>query len=212
MTIAPNAGLHDFRFLFAEVRPRFGMPAGESEEEQQEQSPAEPDSTSAPASEDEHTTGQEGVGDEDEDGAIRNPRIKALSDENKRHRLAAKQERERADGLQERVSTLMLENAFIKASAGRISDFDAALKLMDRTGITITPEGEVTGIDEALAKVIERYPYVADEDGPADTDLNTTLAGLQPSGRPANGKRSAGPAGANNKVLRDKFPALRRLR
>lgn len=210
MTITRNAGLYDLRFMFAEVQPRFGMPAGESEEEQNEDTPpSDTDSPSVPADD---TDDQDDESSEDE---VRHPRIKQLSDEAKRHRHAAKQERDRADnekqradGLQERVSTLILENAFIKTAVGRVSDFDAALKLMDRTGITITPEGEVTGIDEALAKVIERYPYVADDDAPAHTDLNAALAGLQASGRPHNGKRQPIAGGTPAKVLRAKFPAL----
>lgn len=204
-----TAGLHDLRFIRPKVHLRFGMPAGEGEEEEQNEDtlPSDTDSNSTPADD----TDDQDDEDANDDAPVRDKKLFELSQENKKQRHATKRERDRAEGLQERVSTLMLENAFIKAAVGRVSDFDAALKLMDRTGITITPEGEVTGVDEALAKVIERYPYVADEDAPGDTDLNTALAGLQASGRPANGKRTSVGA-TNSKVLRDKFPALRRLR
>lgn len=128
----------------------------------------------------------------------------------KEHRKRADTQEARANELQQRNGELTLENAFIKNGAVRIADLDVAWKLMDRTGITITDTGEVKGMDDAINKVAERYPYVA-EHATTDTDLNTALAGLQSSGGHVNRQRK-GNGHTSKSVLEKKFPALKRRR
>ncbi|MBW3588089.1 MAG: hypothetical protein KY429_01550 [Actinobacteria bacterium] len=77
-------------------------------------------------------------------------RIKELSDENAKHRVRAKSEKQRADTAEAMVATLQkelpkelqIENAFLKAVAKGekpILDAEAAFKLLDREGVTAPP-------------------------------------------------------------------------
>lgn len=210
MSITRNAGIYDLRSVPKPIV--FGFPEGDSTDVDDENEDGK-----ASGTDDEQSAGDEGddadvkVAEE----VLKHPRLKELSDENARHRMNAKEHRKRADAqearansLQEQNDELTLENAFIRVGAGHIEDFDAAWKLMDRTGISITEQGDVKGLQEAIDKVIDRYPYVA-KDGTADTDLNAALAGLQSSGGSVNRQRRPTNGQASHSVLAKKFPALR---
>jgi hypothetical protein len=144
---------------------------------------------------------------------IANPRIKELSDENARHRHVAKAEKERADAaeatvgeLTEALHTARMEAAFVRAGFGILDDLDAAWKLADKAGVTITDDGTVTGMEEVVTKLLDRYPYLHVPD-PEPWQPPPT----EPSGRRTSGRRTTGEA-TNRSVLETKFPALRHRR
>jgi hypothetical protein len=59
------------------------------------------------------------------------------------------------------VATTMIESEIkVKASLAKVIDPDAAVQLIGRTGIAYTPEGGVTGVDEAVAILVEEKPYL----------------------------------------------------
>jgi hypothetical protein len=190
--------------------------------------------TFAPAGRPEGEAG-EGGADEDTDDLepltedeVKNPRLKKLSDEAAKRRNQAKAEKERADAAEARLKefegqanteTLLgqlregqMENAFLKMAFGKVADVDAAWKLADKAGVTITNEGTVEGLDEVLAKVLEKHPYLTPKPAEqVDKELADRFPALTPSGRPNNGRKNDKDA-VDYSVLEKKFPALRRGR
>ncbi len=118
-----------------------------------------------------------------------------------------------------------MELAFVKAAAAEgVTDVEAAWKLCDR-GLMSWEDGEdgdepqLVGIEDALEKVLDRYPYVARPEGvAADRRRNTQAIGqdgrVQPphattSGRPTN-KKKQGPQTIDRAYLEKKYPVLMR--
>ena len=179
------------------------------------------------------TDGDAGQGDADDgepepltDDEVKNPRLKALSDEAAKRRNRAKAEKERADAAEAKVKALeegqantetllgqvregQMENAFLRVAFGKVADVDAAWKLADKTGVSITNEGVVEGLDAVLAKVLEKHPYLAPK--PTDPDaqaLADRFPALSPSGKPNNGPRGSKDS-VDYEKLAKLFPALR---
>jgi hypothetical protein len=192
-----------------------------------------PDPSSSPADQTPAPPPGSPAGEEGEGEEIKNPRIKELSEEAGRHRLNAKAEKERADraeaelaalkapgegggeaagkGSAETIRSLRLQLAFLKANLTRtepFKDVEAAMRMVDFGGVQVDESGTVTGLDEAIAYVAKKYPYMVN-DSPA-TRLASAPADVA-SGRPNNGARK-GPEVLNRAVLEKKFPALRRGR
>jgi len=177
--------------------------------------PAENDTTDDAAGDDE----QEGeAGDQLTDDEIKNPRVKALSDEAAKHRNRAKQAEDQATtltaevaALTDQVRTLRLQVAFSAAahSAG-LTDTDAAWKLAaeDLTAVTVADDGniDIERISAIVQHVAERYPYLATAPTPSARDAFPAEA----SGRPIGRKASAG--SISQASLEARFPALRRGR
>jgi hypothetical protein len=163
------------------------------------------------------------AGDEDEEhrdeGEVQDPDRQRLSREAARYRNTAKAERERADAAEAKAGTLKstvrdltAQVAFFRDAARTIDDLEAAWKLADRSALTLSDDGEVEGVDEVLASLIERYPYLkAKPAGDVDPGLTEKFPALIPSGRPTNGKRR-NDEGVDVKALAKKFPALGRRR
>jgi hypothetical protein len=165
--------------------------------------------------------GAEGDGGEDEE--IKNPRIKELSEEAARHRLNAKAEKERADteaelaalnaaGDEETVRALRIELAWVKANLARpepFRDVEAAMKMVDLGAVQVDDTGAVTGLDEAMAYVAKKYPYMVND---AATTRPTYDTPDTPSGRPDNGRKEGDRETLSRANLEKKFPALRRAR
>ncbi len=128
-------------------------------------------------------------------------------------------------GRQPAKSDTAMELAFVKAAAAEgVTDVEAAWKLCDR-GLLSWEDGEdddephLVGIEDALEKVLDRYPYVARPEGvAADRSRSTQAVGqdgrVQPphattSGRPTN-KKKQGPQTIDRAYLENKYPVLRR--
>ncbi len=122
-------------------------------------------------------------------------------------------------------SDTAMELAFVKAAAAEgVTDVEAAWKLCDR-GLLSWEDGDdddephLVGIEDALEKVLDRYPYVARPEGvAADRSRSTQAVGqdgrVQPphattSGRPTN-KKKQGPQTIDRAYLERKYPVLRR--
>lgn len=198
----------DLRRAFDAIFSRAGSPAGEGEHGDAT------GSTDPPPPADTGTEGDEGTGQQEDD--VKNPRIKQLSDEAAKHRNNAKAEKERADAAETKATDLAsalrearMFNAFVVASIGKVADVEAAWKLADKVGVTVADDATITGMDEVVAKTLERYPYLSPQPA-SDTpeELADKFPALQPSGRQTNGKAKLGDS-LNRKALEGKFPALR---
>jgi len=72
-------------------------------------------------------------------------------------------EKASADVLKTANERLAKAVVMTKAVALKIVDPDAAYTLMDKTDVDVSDSGKVTGIDEALAKLIKDKPYLIGE-------------------------------------------------
>ena len=208
MTSTPRP-LHDLRHAFDRA-----FPAARSEEQS-----APPDPSSPPADTNRPLPPGDSAGEEGE-GEVKNPRLKELSEEAARYRLNAKAEKERADRAEaelaalkaagegggegggegkgdrseETIRSLRLELAFLKANHTRtepFKDVEAAMRMVDFGGVQVDENGVVTGLDEAIAYVAKKYPYMVKDSAPTRPSYGT---GDVASGRPNNGARK-GPEG-----------------
>lgn len=203
----------DLRLAWADTVSLAGNAAGE---EEGERDPDLPPADDLDEDDDEPT----------EEELVKHPRLKKLSEEAKRHRLAAKAEKDRADaaeaalaaasgkGNDEQVRQLRIELAATKANLARpepFKDLDAALALLDLGGIQVDDDGNVVGVDQALDFVARKYPYMVDDSGGTTTD-RPSPADLpdRPSGRMTNGPKKQ--PGYDRALLEKRFPALRSRR
>jgi len=106
---------------------------------------------------------------------------------------------------------LRLENAFLRSAmaADAPLDLDTAWDLLRVRGfvdtVNVGDDGKVTGMDDALAKLVERYPWLADAPTPPEP---------RPSPPAIKGarKRQDPSAGLSRSGLESRFPALKRGR
>lgn len=129
--------------------------------------------------------------------------------------LDGKKQDSKAD---KRVRRVQEELAFVKAAAAEgVKDVEAAWKLADREMLRWEQEGDdnppqLTGVEEAVAKVLDRYPYVAGEarstDGD-DEDDRVRPPSATTSGRATNGPKK-GTKELDRGYLERKFPALQK--
>jgi len=106
---------------------------------------------------------------------------------------------------------LRLENAFLRSAmaADAPLDLDTAWDLLRVRGfvdtVNVGDDGKVTGMDDALAKLVERYPWLADAPPvPEPKVLPPAIKGAR--------KRPDASAGQNRRGLESRFPALKRGR
>jgi hypothetical protein len=159
-------------------------------------------------------------GDQDEAGEdTRDPqaRIKSLLAAN--DRLAKKNtklQKALSDGSQGDGADLVAvrrENAFLRAvlERGETLDMDTAWDLMNAKGfidlMKVSDDGEVSGAEEAMQKLVDRYPWLLDADGSA-TDEPTRMP--PPSGGRAKKKHDT--TAVRHADLKGRLPALRRSR
>lgn len=208
---------HDLRFAWLDTLSRAGNTAGGDDD-----GDGEPDPDDSPPADD-LPDDDDGTNDDQDDETVSHPRIKKLSEEAKRHRLAAKAEKERADRAEaalaqaqgdDQVRALRLELAAIKHNATRpepFKDVEAAMAMVDLSAVTVDEDGTVSGLDDALDYVAKKYPYMVDDSGgaPARPEDDDTIR--RASGRQTNGPRNKA-TGYNRSALEGKFPALRRRR
>lgn len=174
------------------------------------------------------TDGDSDGDDEDEDegppddaGMTKNPikRIESLLDANARlsrklkkkdaeiERLKSKQGS--TDGDQLRITRL--ETAFLRTVMAREDRIDAAegWDLVNMRGFldlaTVDDDGEVTGMDAVLEKLLERYPWLlSDDDETEEPPISSRPSGRQPVPNPK------ATAAASEKALASRFPTLKR--
>ena len=110
------------------------------------------------------------------------------------------------------ANELRMENAFLRAVmvADEPLDTETAWDLLHVKGfadaVKVGDDGKVTGMDDALGKLIERYPWLADASAtPPPED-----APHKPAVKGARKPQSNQPHG--NAALRERFPALQHRR
>ena len=82
--------------------------------------------------------------------------------------------------------------ALLLAAAGKVTDSEAAWKLADMSKGLVEDDGTVKGMDEVIAVVVKQYPYLQTEDpgsvGDDEKVLRERFPALEPSGRPMNAR------------------------
>lgn len=113
-----------------------------------------------------------------------------------------------SDGMLE----LQRENAFLRAvfEKGETLDMDTAWDLLHVRGfidtVTVDDDGQVTGMPDALDRLLDRYPWLSDEvPETVDEDPNRPRRTAMPPK-----KRQGSPDGPSKTQLEDRFPSLRR--
>lgn len=194
-----SAALHDLRSAWGDTVCRAYATAGEDEDAEEDVT-----DTDAPPDPPEDSDAEDGSEEE-----VNDPDAKVRSEEAKRYRIRAKQEKQRADQAEATLGTARMELAFYRAALGhpeRITDVEAAFKLADLS--TVRAEGDAyTGLEVALTKVVERYPYLTDEDAPVPVQRDEPLVA---SGRRMNSKRTTTDGDYDTAALAKRFPALAR--
>jgi hypothetical protein len=165
--------------------------------------------------------GPPGGGDDEGEEEIRDPKAKLESLKEANARLAKK-----AKKLEARVAELergtsnggqalrsaQLEAAFLRAvmaSSDRVNDVETAFDLFQTKGfadlVKVDEDGTVSGADEALVRLLERYPFFVDEaeDEPPERPKP------KPATRPVFRDKEAPPL-PNRKSMEKRMPALRR--
>jgi hypothetical protein len=104
------------------------------------------------------------------------------------------------------LRSALLEIAFLKhvmSHEQRIVDIPTAWELGTTKGYFDPVKDDGEGMDQALTKLLERYPYLVSEDGD-EPSASPTL----PSTRPMNsGRRSS--AAHEDRTFQQRFPAMR---
>jgi hypothetical protein len=146
------------------------------------------------------------------------------------HELGAKRDEKRDSGKADELTEVAEELAFVKAAAAAgVSDIEAAWRLCDRKLLRWESEDqdgqdghdrqhELAGVNEALEKVLDRYPYVSSDhdrrrtdDGDRRNDDRVQPPKAMTTGRPTNGpKNKPGSSLLDRAYLERKYPSLRR--
>lgn len=113
---------------------------------------------------------QAGVSDPEE--------LEGIVSEHKELKLSAMTEKERSDAelaeareARERAEVLaseatskaneaLLKSAVVNAAAGRFENAEAAYMLLDKSGLKISEDGGVEGLDDALESLLATYPFL----------------------------------------------------
>jgi Phage minor structural protein GP20 len=97
--------------------------------------------------------------------------VKDLRAENASYRTKAKDWETKATDFEKQISTFQQQSqtASLRAAVAvesiklKIVDADAALALMDKAGISFGDDGSITGVEDALKKLIESKKYLVGE-------------------------------------------------
>lgn len=107
--------------------------------------------------------------------------------------------------LQETNKKLALESAFLKANSFKWKDAEAALKLADLSGVEISDDGTVTGLEAALKSLATKSKWLLEEEaGDSDKDGKGS-AGAPPMGASATNRGT----GIDKGKLKSTYSALR---
>lgn len=115
---------------------------------------------------------------------------------------------ERAERAEAERDALRGEIAFERAAGSTFLDTGAAWKLADRKLIRLADDGSVEGMDEAIADLIERQPFLLRPDDAEPTKHERDPFSAARSGRPMGKARQLKP-GYDKSTLSKKYPALR---
>lgn len=112
--------------------------------------------------------------------------------------------------LQEKLVTQQLRAEFNDLTTGskakhRFKNPKAAFRLLDLDEVEIDDDGDIIGLDEAIAELAKSDPYLLDK-GTEEKDEDTRRR-RGATGQPTGGKRKGNP---NRDKLLSKYPALRR--
>ena len=173
---------------------------------------------------------------EDDQEAIKNPRMKELSDEAAKYRRQRREAVERAEaaekrikeleaegGLKQQVATLTDDNRSLRlrlvferaASIVGCKDMDAAWKLAAEGLAAVDVKDDTVDenkVGEIVTHLTERHPYFFAWDDEQDTGTADKKDAFpqEASGRPMNGKRHTSDSTTDTAVLAKRFPALHR--
>lgn len=78
----------------------------------------------------------------------------------KAQEAAAKAKADKEAALQAANQRLIRAEVVLKAAELGIIDAEAAYALMDRSGVTVSDDGKVTGVEQALKQLLEAKPYL----------------------------------------------------
>lgn len=115
---------------------------------------------------------------------------------------------ERAEQAEAERDAIQGELAFERAAGDTFIDTSAAWKLANRAFIKLADDGSVEGMDEAIADLIERQPFLVRPDDEPDKKREPNPFTASRSGRPVGNARPPKP-GYDRASLAKKYPALR---
>lgn len=115
---------------------------------------------------------------------------------------------ERAERAEAERDALRGEIAFERAAGSTFLDNGAAWKLANRAFIKLTDDGTVEGMDEAIADLVERQPFLLRPDSEPTAKAERDPFSAARSGRPMSKARQPKP-GYDKAALSKKYPALR---
>ena len=112
------------------------------------------------------------------------------------------------------MTTLRVENAFLLDNTHDWHDAGTAMKLLDRSRITVDSEGNVTGMKDALTALAKAQPFLLKPapagDGQGGAGTGTTPPAPAPGTAPANGGIAPTAGTTPDKAaMARRFPALR---
>lgn len=119
-------------------------------------------------------------------------------DENERIRLERDEALAQVNSLQEAVTQRAIENAFLMNTNVRFHNPATALRLLDRSAISINEDGTVKGMDDAIAALAKSDPYLVKTE---EVKKTGTTAPKTQGVKVENAARAA---------LEKKYPSLRR--
>ena len=157
-------------------------------------------------------------GDGDGNEEIKDPpaKIAALQDQvNRLHRRLKERdtriEELEAQSAPDELRPARLEAAFLRAVMNhedRVVDIETAWELATAKGYLDPVKNNGEGMEDALGRLLERYPYLAGEEAePTPEHPAPTVR----SGSPLNSRRQPS-AAASQAAMEQRFPALRRRR
>lgn len=111
--------------------------------------------------------------------------------EQKKFEDLATQRGEKITQLETRLQTMSLDQALTAALVKEsVIDLDGALKLVDRSKLSVDDNGQVSGVEDALTALKTDKSYLFKEGGNAPTLGAPSNGGTQPNSAPAKFKRS----------------------
>lgn len=159
------------------------------------------------------------LGSEDEEGEsdedIRDPRARLKAEQEKMKRLSGKLTRaeEELAEAQTALRESRVESAFHRAVISRAEtiDLETAWDLATIRGfmdtVQVSDAGEVAGIDEALTRLLDRYPWLREEPpAAAEPDPSRPMRTAPPPKKRRDGAASQ----HSDASMKERFPALRK--
>lgn len=142
----------------------------------------------------------------DQRASQREAELKAIRDKDLPEAEKTKKDLEettkRAEAAEASLRTQRIQNAFLRDNTHSWKDPEAALALVDLTGVDIAEDGQVTGLKDALKRLSGKYPWMLNEKG-KEGDEGKGGSGAPPmNGKPGSDK-------PDKSKLAQRLPALR---